>query len=62
MNTKLKKVDQVLGNHTNWGNSVSFKGNRPFKVFTGSEDTCVNFFKGPPFTFEKQLRVISFFY
>lgn len=52
----MKKFDQDLTHHTGAGNSVSFKANRPFKVFTGSEDSTVNFFKGPPFKFEKTLR------
>ena len=56
MNTKLKKVDQDLDKHTSHGLSVAFKGNRPFKVFTGSEDTKVNFFKGPPFKYEKTIE------
>lgn len=50
-------MDQELRNHTAWGNSVTFKGDRPYKIFTGSEDATVNFYKGPPFAFEKQLRV-----
>jgi WD40 repeat protein len=35
---------------------VAFKGNRPFKLFTGSQDTHVNFYKGPPFAWEKQIE------
>ena len=34
---------------------MTFKGDRPFKVFTASEDTNVNFFKGPPFNLEKTI-------
>lgn len=51
----MKKIDQDLDKHTSNGLSVAFKGNRPFKVFTGSEDTKVNFYKGPPFNFEKTI-------
>jgi WD40 repeat protein len=56
MNTKLKKIDQSLDKHTSHGLTVALKGNRPFKCFTGSEDTKVNFFKGPPFVFEKTIE------
>jgi WD repeat-containing protein 1 (actin-interacting protein 1) len=49
----MKKIDQDLDRHTSHGLTVAFKGNRPFKCFTGSEDTKVNFFKGPPFQYEK---------
>lgn len=56
MNTKLKKTDQDLNKHTAHGLSVAFKANRPFKIFTGSEDTKVNFYKGPPFVYEKTIE------
>lgn len=55
-NTKLKKIDQDLDKHSSHGLSVTFKGNRPFKVFTGSEDTKVNFYQGPPFKYEKTIE------
>jgi WD40 repeat protein len=55
MDTKLKKIDQDLDRHTANALTVTFKGDRPFKVFTGSEDTNVNFFKGPPFNLEKTI-------
>jgi WD40 repeat protein len=52
----LKKIDQDLDKHTSHGLTVAFKGKRPFKVFTGSEDTKVNFYKGPPFNYEKTIE------
>lgn len=55
IDTKLKKVDQDLDKHTSHGLTVAFKGNKPYKCFTGSQDTHVNFFKGPPFTYEKHI-------
>lgn len=55
IDTKLKKIDQDLDRHTSHALSVTFKGDRPFKVFTASEDTNVNFFKGPPFNLEKTI-------
>ena len=55
IDTKLKKIDQDLDRHTSNALSVTFKGDRPFKVFTAGEDTNVNFFKGPPFNLEKTI-------
>lgn len=56
IDTKLKKLDQDLDRHTSHGLAVAFKGDRPFKIFTGSEDTNVNFYKGPPFVLEKTIN------
>ena len=52
----MKKFDQDLDHHTGMGNTLAFKRERPYKIFTGSEDSTVNLFKGPPFKFEKTFR------
>ena len=53
---KLKKLDQKLGGHSSSAISVDWKGSRPFKVFTASQDNHVNVFKGPPFKFDAKLK------
>jgi WD40 repeat protein len=43
--------------------SCDYRPDRPFRVITGSEDTCVNWYEGPPFKFNatagKHSRFVS---
>lgn len=41
-------LGEVIG-HSKFVNSIDFKQNRPYRVVTGSEDTDVGFYQGPPF-------------
>lgn len=38
-------------------NSVDFRGDRPFRIVTASEDNTLAFFHGPPFKFQFTLQV-----
>ncbi|KAF4654600.1 hypothetical protein FOL47_009870 [Perkinsus chesapeaki] len=44
-----------LSGHQKGINSISFRPARPFRIATGSEDTCVNLYEGPPFKFKTSL-------
>ena len=44
----MKTVGELSG-HSKRVNSIDVKQTRPFRVATGSEDTDVGFFAGPPF-------------
>ena len=57
VHAKMKKTGKFLKNHTGPGNTVAFKGTRPYKLFSGSDDSTINLNKGPPFQFEKKLTV-----
>ncbi|XP_077947673.1 WD repeat-containing protein 1 [Gasterosteus aculeatus] len=45
-----------LSGHSKLINSVDIKQTRPYRLVTGSDDTCGSFFKGPPFKFEFTLH------
>lgn len=45
-----------MGGHSKIINSCDFKPSRPFKIVTGSEDTFVGIYEGPPFKFKSQLQ------
>jgi len=38
-------------------NSVDFRGERPFRIVTASEDNTMAFFHGPPFKFQFTMQV-----
>jgi len=48
INVTLKKVDNDLSGHATKALGVSIKRNRPFKVYTCSEDNTVNVYAAPP--------------
>lgn len=48
-------VGEISG-HSKVINSCDFKPNRPFKIITGSEDTTIGIYEGPPFKFKTQLQ------
>lgn len=41
-------------------NSVDFRGDRPFRIVTASEDNTLAFFHGPPFKFQFTIQVKFF--
>lgn len=43
-------------------NSVDFRGDRPFRIVTASEDNTLAFFHGPPFKFQFTMQVRFFCY
>lgn len=44
-------VGEIAG-HSKVINSVDIKQTRPYRLVTGSDDTCAAFFEGPPFKFK----------
>lgn len=48
-------IGEISG-HSKIINSCDFKPSRPFKIITGSEDTFVGIYEGPPFKFKSQLQ------
>lgn len=48
-------IGEISG-HSKIINSCDFKPSRPFKIVTGSEDTFVGIYEGPPFKFKSQLQ------
>lgn len=48
-------IGEIAG-HSKIINSCDFKPSRPFKIVTGSEDTFVSIYEGPPFKFKSQLQ------
>lgn len=48
-------IGEIAG-HSKIINSCDFKPSRPFKIVTGSEDTFVGIYEGPPFKFKSQLQ------
>lgn len=48
-------IGEISG-HSKVINSCDFKPSRPFKIVTGSEDTFVGIYEGPPFKFKTQLQ------
>jgi WD40 repeat protein len=48
-------IGEISG-HSKVINSCDFKPSRPFKIITGSEDTFVGIYEGPPFKFKSQLQ------
>uniref|UniRef100_A0A7N9AU10 WD repeat domain 1 n=1 Tax=Mastacembelus armatus TaxID=205130 RepID=A0A7N9AU10_9TELE len=48
-------VGEVSG-HSKLINSVDIRQKRPYRLVTGSDDTCASFFEGPPFKFKFTLR------
>lgn len=52
----LKKTDQELSGHSARALTCSMKGNRPFKLYTGSEDHTINIYGSPGFTLNKTLN------
>ncbi|XP_041811168.1 WD repeat-containing protein 1 [Chelmon rostratus] len=48
-------VGEVSG-HAKLINSVDIKQKRPYRLVTGSDDTCGSFFEGPPFKFKFTIR------
>ncbi|KAG9508404.1 Actin-interacting protein 1, partial [Fragariocoptes setiger] len=48
-------IGEIAG-HSKTINSCDFKPSRPFKIITGSEDTTVGIYEGPPFKFKSQLQ------
>lgn len=48
-------IGEIAG-HSKIINSCDFKPTRPFKIVTGSEDTFVGIYEGPPFKFKSQLQ------
>lgn len=48
-------IGEIAG-HSKIINSCDFKPNRPFKIITGSEDTSVGIYEGPPFKFKSQIQ------
>lgn len=57
------KVGEVYG-HSKIINSVDIRQKRPYRMITGSDDTCVCFSEGPPFKFKNTSFVsdIHFFF
>lgn len=49
-------VGDILG-HSKVVNSVDIRHKRPYRLVTGSDDTSVCFFEGPPFKFKTTIRV-----
>ncbi|KAF4654611.1 hypothetical protein FOZ61_008161 [Perkinsus olseni] len=41
-----------MSGHQKAVNTIAFRPSRPFRIATGSEDMCVNFYEGPPFKFK----------
>ncbi|KAM9362415.1 WD repeat-containing protein 1 [Symphorus nematophorus] len=48
-------VGEVCG-HSKLINSVDIKQTRPYRLATGSDDTCASFFEGPPFKFKFSIQ------
>lgn len=48
-------IGEIAG-HSKVINSCDFKPSRPFKIVTGSEDTFVGIYEGPPFKFKSQIQ------
>lgn len=48
-------IGEIAG-HSNIINSCDFKPSRPFKIVTGSEDTFIGIYEGPPFKFKSQIQ------
>lgn len=48
-------IGEIAG-HSKPINSCDFKPSRPFRVITGSEDTFVGIYEGPPFKFKSQIQ------
>lgn len=48
VNINMKKVDNELSGHAGRALGVAFKANRPFKIYTCSEDNTVNVYAAPP--------------
>lgn len=48
-------IGEIAG-HSKIINSCDFKPSRPFKIVTGSEDTFIGIYEGPPFKFKSQLQ------
>lgn len=48
-------IGEISG-HSKIINSCDFRPSRPFKIVTGSEDTFVGIYEGPPFKFKSQLQ------
>lgn len=48
-------IGEIAG-HSKIINSCDFKPSRPFKIVTGSEDTFVGIYEGPPFKFKSQVQ------
>lgn len=48
-------IGEIAG-HSKIINSCDFKPSRPFKIVTGSEDTFVGIYEGPPFKFKSQIQ------
>lgn len=46
-----------LSGHAKSVQSCDIKQTRPYRVATGSEDFLVNWFEGPPFKFNKSIKV-----
>eukprot|EP01126_Amoeba_proteus_P026130 TRINITY_DN2590_c0_g2_i16.p1 TRINITY_DN2590_c0_g2~~TRINITY_DN2590_c0_g2_i16.p1 ORF type:complete len:593 (-),score=124.14 TRINITY_DN2590_c0_g2_i16:125-1903(-) len=45
-----------LGQHMKPILSIDYRTERPFRLITGSEDQCVNWYEGPPFKFKTQSK------
>lgn len=56
LSLNLKKTDQELSGHTGSALTCTMKGNRPFKLYTGSEDHTINVFGSPGFTLNKTIN------
>lgn len=48
-------IGEIAG-HSKIINSCDFKPTRPFKIVTGSEDTFIGIYEGPPFKFKSQIQ------
>lgn len=48
-------IGEIAG-HSKVINSCDFKPSRPFKIITGSEDTFIGIYEGPPFKFKSQIQ------
>lgn len=53
------KVGEVAG-HSKIINSVDIRQKRPYRMITGSDDTCVSFSEGLPFKFKTTSFVSDF--
>lgn len=48
-------IGEIAG-HSKIINSCDFKPSRPYKIVTGSEDTFIGIYEGPPFKFKAQIQ------
>lgn len=56
LSLNLKKTNEDLAGHSGRALSCSMKANRPFKLYTGSEDNSINSYGSPGFTLNKSLN------